>query len=295
MNRSISASAPAKLILFGEWAVLRGHTCLGLPLNGTFTTHATSSSTNRITSLNHDFEASNNLLENNSWVQRVWSELVRSLSVSEPFHYECERSWPLHEGMGSSSALFLTLVEIRETLLNKKLSWLELKKIFSSISENRGSGMDLAIQRTRSAIVYEDFLPRQIPNFAWPKNLILLHGTQKQNTCQAIQTISCSDQQASGIAKSAKRFSLSQMTNKDWIQAIQEHYEILKDMNVIPKEAFLLWSELKKSAGVEAIKSVGAGGMDGLLLWVDNPETFDKFTPVLRNLGWYLSPHKAMP
>lgn len=294
MSQGVFANVPAKLILFGEWSVLNGHLAIGLPLNSSFHLSAVPSKTTTLVSQNSEFGDDHDLFTHNEWAIRIKTCLDQTLPISQNFEYTSHREWPLNEGLGSSSALFLSLLEIRESLLGIKLSWNQVLSIFKSVEHNKGSGLDLAIQRYRCPITYKNFKPTKLENFAWPKELVLLHGHKKQITSEAIQKISPTNEHIKGLSESCEKFLMSPKSDVDWIEAMDSHFEILSDLGVVPSEALDLKKQIGHKAGIKSIKTVGAGGMDSLLVWSENPDELRNSTENLNELGWYISHHKAL-
>jgi mevalonate kinase len=288
---------PGKLILFGEWAVLNGSPCIGLPLDTHFKLEAKDTNdSSSLVSLNNEPQPNNqlNLLKTDPWVESIWETLNKKFPLKKNSKMTTHRAWSLNEGLGSSSAIFLALLRMREFLFSTKLDWDEVLSLFKSIPSNQGSGMDLAIQYSGHAIAYQNFCPKPI-NIRWPKSLVLLHGHSKMSSAGALRNLKHDAQHLNMIAQSSERFIGSKHQDEDWIQAIEEHFKALEQMGVIPQEALnLLSSEHQKKLGIKTLKSVGAGGMDGLLVWSTSPENIYNNSETLKELGWYLSPHGTL-
>ncbi|HVJ63846.1 MAG TPA: hypothetical protein VM901_01185 [Bdellovibrionota bacterium] len=287
----ISIRIPAKILLFGEWAVLRGKACVGLPLNANFTLHATSAAQSELRTENADLHASENLLETDPWVREAWRAIASVLPIGQNFLMRTQREWQLREGLGSSSALFLALLELHESIRGTRLEWSQTLELFRKIPENLGSGMDLAIQRARTPIVYRNFRPERL-SLRWPRELILMHGHRKANSALAIRRTEFTDAHCAILGASVEAFLNSDFSAEAWIRAMREHAEVQTEMKIIPPEAFELFGD--RSLELEAMKSVGAGGMDGFLVWARDPDAFRARGEDLAKFGWYLSPYGAL-
>ncbi len=289
----IEVQVPAKVILFGEWAVLAGKACVGMPLSARFRLRAeplNGAHSSTLHTTNEDLHFQKDLLQNDPWVAKVWQSLNDHLPITGAFQITTHRDWQLHEGLGSSSALFLSLLEMRERLAAKTHSWEEVLAIFKNIPTNLGSGMDLAIQRMRTPIVYKKFSPKSM-KLKWPTSLVLLHGRRKACSAEAIRRTPLDADNCDALAASCERFLQSEHRDSDWVRAITEHHQTLSEMGVIPEESKHLMEPCNSELGIRCFKSVGAGGMDGLLVWVENPERFCKLSEQLNKLGWYVSPY----
>jgi mevalonate kinase len=291
---SLVAQAPAKILLFGEWAVLEGAPAILQSLSVFFKTSLKKTDSNSLIlkHQNEEFHFSNE----NQKIPEFWSLTLKILkSFNKNFyndHYkgytlETQSDWKISEGLGSSSALFLTLFLIDQKLSqNKTYSnsnelwekiWPAYQKVF------QGSGADLAAQVFGGSIVYRKGQADKI-SLSKPEDLIILHSGKKLNTQNALKKQYIQAQWSNKIEKSVLDF----LVHRDWEKTIEEHRRLLCEKNIMRDEFQNILLETQKSNLIKTMKSTGAGGGDAFLaLLQKNSET--KLHEYLISKSWWSS------
>jgi mevalonate kinase len=294
MSVSLVAQAPAKILLFGEWAVLEGAPAILQSLSVFFKTSLKKTDSNSLIlkHQNEEFHFSNE----NQKIPEFWSLTLKILkSFNKNFyndHYkgytlETQSDWKISEGLGSSSALFLTLFLIDQKLSqNKTYSnsnelwekiWPAYQKVF------QGSGADLAAQVFGGSIVYRKGQADKI-SLSKPEDLIILHSGKKLNTQNALKKQYIQAQWSNKIEKSVLDF----LVHRDWEKTIEEHRRLLCEKNIMRDEFQNILLETQKSNLIKTMKSTGAGGGDAFLaLLQKNSET--KLHEYLISKSWWSS------
>lgn len=272
-NHSFHIKIPAKLILFGEWAVLDGKAALGLPLQKYFELTATPHSARSliISSPEASFEWKEPQQQAPEFLKKA--QKILNFLFKDPFHelenwqLHFERKWPLEEGLGSSSALFLSLARFYEFVTKKpESSPLELRKKIIEYQKS-GSGFDLLIQASHypCALFWEE--QNILENFPLEKapELVFFHTGQKLKTEVALKNPSPEQKQKLSflISESTNNF----LKNQNWQAAIESHYQALLDSKLVPEFIQELKSELINKKLITTLKSTGAGGGDTLIAY----------------------------
>ena len=174
------------------------------------------------------------------------------------------RDWPLSEGLGSSSALFLGLAL---ALLHPLPSLKGIHKLFLEFQKT-GSGFDLLIQAQGGFLLYgaQKNLFDQI-ELEIPKNVLFFHTGKKLNTSNAIARTRLPEKAAEKFGQSVIGF----VEKRDWRRTIDEHYNLLCELGVIPAEFINLRDELMEKGLIHSLKTTGAGGGDALLVLANYP------------------------
>jgi mevalonate kinase len=299
LSRKIRCSA--KTVLLGEWGVLSGGEAIAIALAGYHfnLTFEASQKNQAGIFISHSpdapflFEKSiadsptdpyfcraHDLLGE---LKGMYPEFARA---SEYAQFSFERNWPLHYGLGSSSALALTLTALAQKpipapTIDEPMRAHIFKtalKIQKSTFAPRSSGVDLACQTWGGLISYScagqgtefNFRIRNLckPGQSLPEELALIFGNQKLNTQEAIASEAVDLQSRRDLASAATHF----LKNSNWERSIQEHAEILAKTSSVPPNIKKLMEELTRSKLVSAVKTTGAGGGDALLVWANSEQ-----------------------
>ena len=281
----METKSKAKLILFGEWAVLKGSECVGLTLEAEFSLTPTPSKLTNLISQKAT-------LTNDEWFMSCLKAIKNKFQTDENFSFKSSCDWTYTEGLGTSSALFLSLYKHYSHRSNKKnIKWDEVISTFFDIESNNGSGADLAIQFMNKPCIYKKpEAPHPLTNFAWPKEVHLIHGPGKLKSNQMIKKINPDDRFCTKIKESTHDF----IEKRDWEKAITEHRLELDKIGVIDPRMKVFESKLKQRSQKAAIKSLGAGGLDALLVWSPDASAVDKCLDEFKFEGWYKSPYKPI-
>lgn len=294
MSVSLVAQAPAKILLFGEWAVLEGAPAIVQSLGVFFKTSLKKNHSNSfiLKHQNEEFHFSNQ----NQKTPEFWSLTLKILeSFNKNFyndHYkgytlETQCDWKISEGLGSSSALFLTLFLIDQklsqakTYLNSNELWEKIWPAYQKVFE--GSGADLAAQVFGGSIVYRKGRAEKI-SLSKPEGLVVLHSGHKLNTQNALKKQNIATQWSNKIEKSVIDF----LAHRDWEKTIDEHRKLLCEINIMREEFQNVLIEAQKINLIKTMKSTGAGGGDAFLAFLQkNSET--KLHEYLISKSWWSS------
>jgi mevalonate kinase len=307
MSRVFQAQAPAKLILLGEWAVLKGAPCIATPLRSHFHLRCEGEACEKNTIEFHSQSQSQSIFiykkGSNSIIDDFWKLALKILKIlhdnnenkifenysGSKIITQCE--WKLEEGLGTSSALFLTLflihykkchdIEFQNASDLWQAAYPMYKKVFT------GSGADLAAQISSSPLIYQS---PYISKFNCDKSaqLQLVHTGEKISSEKSINKITLSDEWIKKMKLSVENF----IKNHQWASAINEHLTYLQEIGVVNREHLEFYKFLYEKKIVKAFKSTGAGGGDGLLFWLNNENELDNFKKEIEKRNWWLSPYE---
>lgn len=181
-NQTISVSAPAKLLLFGEYLVLQGYSAFGIPID--LYTHAFYAS--QISTLSSMIPTGINL---NAQAYDTSLQIISSTKIDEEFYnhlFKVCKNWniplpegaifvkttiPLASGLGSSASFCVCMAKILVTL-NKKLfsSFPDISILIWTIAHQlehffhkSASGIDTAIVVYNKSLLLEVQTPQLIP------------------------------------------------------------------------------------------------------------------------------------
>ncbi len=294
MSVSLVAQAPAKILLFGEWAVLEGAPAIVQSLSVFFKTSLKKTHLDSfiLKHQNEEFHYSNE----NQKTPEFWSLTLEILkSFNKNFyndHYKgytlvTQCDWKISEGLGSSSALFLTLFLIDQKLSQGKtysdskklwdMAWPAYQKVF------QGSGADLAAQVFGGSLVYRKGQAEKI-SLSKPEDLIILHSGKKLNTQNALKNQNTEAQWSKKITNSVLDF----LIHRDWEKTIEEHRKLLREKNIMREEFQNILIEAQKCNLIKTMKSIGAGGGDAFLALLQN-ESKVKLQDFLDSNAWWNS------
>jgi mevalonate kinase len=294
---ALRAQAPAKLILFGEWAVLHGAPAIAVSLKSFFS--ATKSSLpepgirlkHRREIIEIGEESSLQMLPP-FWqlAAQILEELEAPKSWREAWQnteLETACQWKLSEGLGTSSALFLCLALLNKRELAEKTPtqiWSSLYPLFRR--SFNGSGLDLAAQIFGAPLCFRAGELEEV-KMERPAELWVLHTGQKVSSSQWIRERNPSDSFMKTLRASVEDF----LKGRDWPKAIEEHRRALEAFGVMNEESLAFFHEGKRAGFLETLKSTGAGGGDALLVWVPSAKT-EEFQAAVAQRNWWISPYE---
>ncbi len=280
-DRPFLASAPAKLILFGEWSVLEPDgwgiaTALKPRFHVEF--NADQSGSCKFISKS-DPEVSEDFFLNAN-------KILKNLGFSASGTFTFNRGWQLNEGLGSSSALSLclSLVQLKHQVPPNDELWQQGLSVLRAL-QGKASGLDLGVQIYGKSVCLHKNKIQPIA-LEFPEELCLIHTGKKISTTETIKNKSPDPEILKRLGSSAALF----LENRNWQKTIDEHYEALCDLGVVPdfvKEAREFWT---RKFWITNLKTTGAGGGDGLLCWV-NPSQRKSLEEDIRSRNWWISPY----
>jgi mevalonate kinase len=267
---------PAKLILFGEWGVLKNYPALGLALDKFFECTLEESEKEGLEikcpecffhwkddEENEKDEAPDFLKNSQEVLRYIFKKPVKALNKKK---LTLKRNWDLSEGLGSSSALFLSLLILEQKInfQKRKFSQKEILSFQKKLIEFQGggSGFDLLIQACGGFLKTN---PLEKLKTELPPELLLVHTGRKMKTSEALKSMpqNIHEKIFSEIGKSTENF----FKNQNWELCIHEHFELLKMLGVIPPFVLSLQNEWVEKKWISCLKTTGAGGGDTLMLW----------------------------
>jgi mevalonate kinase len=271
-----SASAPAKIILFGEWAVLHGGSgvAIALPPRLQITwKQAEHKRDDAVMMIRGESQIAlwdpKQNLSKQSQVPAFFYKLVQILenlqkrsphlqkALEHGGELRVERDWPLDYGLGSSSALVACLLELFDTHQERLQKWLWGRDVLRQ-AQGAASGLDLAAQIRGGAVSLNQEHPRPLLNFEIPQNIFFMHAHQKADTSAEIKKAPLTQEQIKSLGQSADHF----LKTQNWSLALEEHAQILENSALWPDSIRQARTEWIKRGLVKNMKSCGAGGGD---------------------------------
>jgi len=277
----IVGSAPGKVILFGEWAVLEGGPGVAvatperLRIYWKLPPEQRDDATLMIRGDGHTaLWDPNTPTEKQVQVPqflRKTVKLIESLMTLDPSsersfrrggELRIERDWKLEEGLGSSSAIVATLLELVSPNRERVEKWHLGRETLRRAQGGIASGLDLAAQLRGAAVSLLQDRPRPL-KLEIPEELMFLHAGEKADTTDYLKEARVPRESRLRLAKSCETF----LETRDWIKAIEEHAEILRHCDVWPESLRTIREQWMQSGLVTAMKSCGAGGGDTWMMW----------------------------
>lgn len=279
-------SAPAKVILFGEWAVLEGGPGIVTALSPRFTAkYQAGAGALQLSDESHE------AIEDFSFARELIAHLAK-VSGSEALlqgRLSFERAWPLAEGLGSSSALAACLGALCSSPSGEKKFhptelWQKILPALAAAQGGRASGLDLAAQIFGGTVILKGEAGPQPFTLQIPLELRLIHTGQKLSTREALKRKAAAESMAA-IAHSAAAFAAD--TDR-WLPTMDEHFEALCRMDLVPSDIRAAREDWLSRGWIKALKTTGAGGGDALLCWTEAAAQKDLQTDLI-NRGWWIS------
>jgi mevalonate kinase len=285
------AQIPAKLILFGEWGILQGHPALGCSVGKYFKVKLTENSSPKEFVIecpeakyvwNKNAEPPE-FLKNTRKILEFLFNAPSEIFAGKRLHLE--RNWDLSDGLGSSSALFLSLLLLQEKFAEKttnsqagryKTSLDDGHAVANSYRkkliefQKAGSGIDIVIQALGGfqKVEGEKNLRISRQDIEIPEEILLVHTGKKMKTDQALAKQK-NTPEFRAIAKDIGASCSKFLEDKDWEKAISTHSNLLQKLGVVPSfisDLKAFWQEKK---WIKNLKTTGAGGGDTLLLYIN--------------------------
>lgn len=264
---------PAKLVLFGEYAVLGGGEALGMqvPELKLQVRYATSSDANL---LPMDLTA------------RLWTAMSFASQRQPPAPFAIESTIPISYGLGSSAALCLALMSIAEKELYPRGLALEerfaLLKNMETIFHTASSGVDPMICAAQGPLVVRA-KDMALPTFYTasvlrPMGLVLLDVGPKQETnASLIPKIVYKLQQRDASSRLSRWSHYKELTYRGIDSLVvgrhTELKDILAELRRLQIDVGMLDQDVEEVVqnwpGVMGWKAIGAGGGGAVVVFVD--------------------------
>lgn len=298
----LDVSAPAKLILFGEWAVLEGAPGIGIALSPRFRVSVSDPDETLMGGLEiltgaRSFKPKS-FDENppDSYFLPVWrafkalaprQELSR---IYQGRRIELSCQWRAEEGLGSSSALCTTLLASHMRLNHQTPEFRgadffeQAKALHRTALDSHGSGLDVAIQCWGGTVILEQGIVTELV-LGVPENFVIIHTGKKISTSETIaKGAGPKGPQLRQIEDSTRRF----LKSLDFLQAMNEHLEAQLSASLMPADIQLELNKLKKDGLILAFKTSGAGGGDAILA-LAQMERLEELKSKVSHLKWWIS------
>jgi len=286
-----AASCPAKIVLFGEWGVLKGAPAVASTVRSRFRVKTSQDpNSQKIQFIDESPDSRLRPVELSSiddtplppdWIRlhRDFKFLLNEFRMERSgWKLQLQRDWKISEGYGSSSALTLCLYlalkskletqfKISEDLDTRARFFESSPEISSLIGLDQGSGLDFATQWMGGSVHYRKsesgrhVTPLQL---SFPENLVILHTGRKVDTRSAIKSSDFILPLIQKLSASVETF----VDKQDWERAIEQHYELFKNTPVVPQWISELRDDLLSKNICSALKTTGAGGGDALLIYL---------------------------
>lgn len=317
---------PAKLILFGEWAVLQGYPALGCSVgkyfNAELIPQEIPSSAINIESEEVFFTWEDIYQKSPPFLEKTCS--ILSYLFENPFELKGHtlrliRNWKLSEGLGSSSALFLALAILKGhrdqkhplghldpqkratpllSLLRPEVLQIPEKSSPPSAAELRkqlvdfqgsGSGFDLLLQACGgflSARIDGDKTEMKKENLVVPEEILFVHTGKKMKTDLALGDFKDKKDALADYSKVIGKSSEDFLAHKDWPKTMREHDVCLKKMGVVPNFVQELKEHWLEKKWITELKTTGAGGGDTLMLFINTCKRPELEADLLKKGYW---------
>jgi mevalonate kinase len=274
------ASAPGKIILTGEYAVVFGHPGIAIPASVRAEVQYTSA---REWTIHYEGVAGVEE-KRNAFIQNILTECAKQRTV-KPGTLSIRNEIPLGKGMGSSTAL--TIAIARAVGIEDRAAVLAIENTVNP----GGSGIDFAViweekplyfrkgKECRPIALPEDLLRNAVlidtgtPNEATPElvtRMVMLHVQGQPEIEGAIHTIGGCAQRLQNLV------TLSPVeARQDFAAILRDHHRAQVALGVVTEAAQHCIREIENAGG--AAKVIGAGGRTGgsgiVLALHEQPET----------------------
>lgn len=250
------ASAPGKIILCGEYAVLFGHPGIAIPAQEKVTV-----------TFKKDSELSDIILETGNWkLETGWEEYIQdiinfciALGSVAPGTLTIENKIPLNKGMGSSTAF---VIAICKALLGPDCEK-EARTIEDALNPGH-SGIDFAVIWNEKPIKFRKGLEPEIIEL--PKNLLqgmklIDSGDPDQQTPELVAWITERKEELCEALETIGNCTERLLKGEDLKTVIRDHHRAQVELGVVTDKAKELITKIEQEGG--AGKVLGAGSKTG--------------------------------
>jgi mevalonate kinase len=268
-------SAPAKLILFGEWAVTLGGTAVGTCLEPRFLLEHKAS---------QDFFCDFCGVVDQKSAELFFQRVLESLKQESRGVWQTRMEFRADEGLGSSSALIACAAKVRHPKISEHELWLSAQRVIREVQNPKASAMDAGLQIFGGSQVLRHKDQWQGIQLSRPNGLEVIHTGQKISTAEALAKTHVTNNWAERVSESVERFLVS----RDWKQAIEDHWSLLKEAGLVAETWRARVDQWIQWGWILAGKTTGAGGGDALLVLI-NPAQRREFEAEMGRLGYWVS------
>ena len=285
--KSVSVSVPGKVMLAGEYSVLRGGRSLSFTVDKRLKAFATKCSDKFLIASNlwqdpidlnqQRVGEPNPLLNTMEWAQQNWSANHAEIRITSQIE--------ISDGLGSSSAVRLASLMALGELLDHSSSGWEIPRLLWSLQKKEqgfASGYDFVTQKTGGLVEFTpDYSqwPGDVTQRKWNKLEDHIHifrgGAGAPTTTVAFSTSqwlrengleSELDQKSENLIDQFLYFNRTGFDLAELVGAVRDHRKIFEKTPKFPSHLLRALSELKGFDKEWTFKTTGAGGEDSILL-----------------------------
>ena len=253
LENKITATAPGKIILTGEYAVLFGYPGIAVPTPYSVTAHFEKNASIGDVVLNWNADE--------EWMKYVEDiiNLCVSIGSVSPGTITIENTIPLNKGMGSSTAF---IIAITKCLFGEDC---EEQAVMVEDTLNPGhSGIDFAAIWNGEPITFvKDEVPEfvDLPSDILSGALLIDTGKPDQQTPELVKWVRSRKQELEEPLKIIGQCCKKLQQSGDFSAIIREHNAAQQSLGIVSDKAKDLITKIEQEGG--AAKVVGAGGRTG--------------------------------
>lgn len=300
---AISASAPAKIILFGEHTVVYGHPAIAAPVHEvearvTITAQPTRSGPPEIEAPQIGLKTTLDRLQADHPIACAFQLVAEALGLDHwpAFHLRLTSSIPVASGMGSSAATAVALVRALSAFMGHPLSDSEVCALAYRLEQRHHgtpSGIDNTVITFARPIFFVRHQPVEFLTFAKPLHLLIGDTGIKGLTREAVAGVRQRLEQDpigygnlfQAIADLTHRAKEALMQGETEVVGtlMTENHRLLVEMGVSSPELNRL-VEAALGAGALGAKLSG-GGQGGIMIALVHPQNVHQVEQALRQAG----------
>lgn len=261
MSMQSIASAPGKIILSGEYAVVFGYPGLAIPSSATLTvSYEPSDAKLMIEWPEKDVHPA--WLE---YAQKIIGLLEDQTSKKYGGTIRIENQLPLGKGMGSSTALVIAITKSLASATGAPEPQLRGLALQIENTVNPGhSGIDFNTIWGGKPILFQKGEPpvEAYLSLDFLKNAVLIDtGKPDQTTKELVAWMKTREAEVEPTLERIAACTVQFLEGDDPMQIIREHHRAQTELGVVPEKTQKLIDEIEKGGG--AAKVIGAGGRTG--------------------------------
>jgi mevalonate kinase len=288
---SFTASAPGKIILFGEHAVVYGEPAIAAPIDTlqarAIVTPDINASAGQILVDAPDISLSANLddLEDSHPLKAAIHQVLDDKGILDPpaCRIKISSSIPPSSGLGSSAAVSTAIIRAFSAFLGQRLTNDQVSNLafeVEKIHHGKPSGIDNTVVAYQKPIFYQKGDPFHFLEIPVPFTILIIYSGTPGNTFQAVQLV----QQAwkenpdhyealfhsiGEIAREARQ-AIESGSTSGLGSLMDENHQLLKKIGVSTPEIDFL-ANVAKNAGALGAKLSGGGLGGHLISLVEGP------------------------
>lgn len=274
---NISYTAPAKLILSGEYSVCYGYPAIGIPFPLYLKTIWKYNDKDLfiINNKTYSYEQINNIAKNillrdssdRLIIFTIYSLIKKFNCNISSISLNIESDIPLSYGLGSSSALIYSIVNS----FNQHYKWnlnkqdvINYSREIEHFQHGKSSGLDLSIISSNSPILFQtNPYICKILDINIPRIYIVFSGTSKNSTLECVNHVKNLNMKENfwkkfSIITLKMKKSLMKFCSKSFFDSIKKNHRLIMMLGVVPKLVSNFIEECEKIGGAAKICGAGA-------------------------------------